>query len=755
MRILVLLAIMATRAATEAMLPGSDQLVSPPPVGALVLPPLPSPVLGKRARLTAAKASKAASKASMEAERVAHAEATRAAAPAMDALRDPLRAAQAVQRGGIRPYQRPIEAVARAEKTAAQAKARKLLRSIQNAARAKARRDKRDPTVTPAATLFQHYSAGVTPILEDAERLACMKVGDAGYAELVLQVEETIQRHMHVSEDDEFARSACFATADSSAAHTIHVCGTCGLRDPSAAYDTSGSLDDLPPEKQWMRCRPEPLAALDLQPVIPLLRRAPDGTHEVVPIRRRNLINLYEHNGRAYHILPEAVLHGPINTDGTPGECTVQLCAHCLKPPKPPSAEAAGPPAPPLDGGGAADSRLGDVGAEGVSGVPSVGPFASPSADASPSAVTSDDCYSSLYNSEAPPNSIAAGSDYGRLATLEELVIETRPSTLERLVLATSRVHFVVLKVVAFGDVTDRKRLSGHLVCFSHARVDTPEASDFGAEAIRSSLDGVRVLFIGPKGQRTSLEKSALLVDDVRLRALVIYNSLALGCALHGGAAPPAVEVVQTLLDENSVAEHIRATARHTLDDSVERAIAPSDINSVRARAATVAARAEARALDASEAPLDPSDMLPPNMAAAGVFKAPNQSMDTLLTSVSETLVPGADETGGGVLGVSGGSVGGAAGALLDGGDPSSLPATNLPAALPARPDLSLFVDPFDDGVLPPPPLPPPPPPPPPAWKQQRFGILNDYDAGPETLYSAFWTLFPLRRGLVLGKAVP
>ncbi|KAJ1634179.1 hypothetical protein T492DRAFT_865519 [Pavlovales sp. CCMP2436] len=134
-------------------------------------------------------------------------------------------------------------------------------------------------------------------------------------------------------------------------------------------------------------------------------------------------------------------------------------------------------------------------------------------------------------NATAPSNSIAAGADYGRLRTLEDLGLETRPSTLEKLVLATARVHFVVVKVVSLGVKTDRCRLSGHSVVFSHARINLPAQADFGVEAIRSALDGVRVLFIGPHGQRSRLEKSALLVDDLRLRPGVIFNSL--GASRH------------------------------------------------------------------------------------------------------------------------------------------------------------------------------------------------------------------------------
>ncbi|KAJ1619851.1 hypothetical protein T492DRAFT_1082468, partial [Pavlovales sp. CCMP2436] len=102
----------------------------------------------------------------------------------------------------------------------------------------------------------------------------------------------------------------------------------------------------------------------------------------------------------------------PPQDEGTPGACHVQLCAHCRKPPR---AEAPSAPTQPADR------------------------------------------YSELYNAHAPPNSIAASADYGQLRTLERLGIMTRPSTLEKLCLATARVHLVVVKIIFYGDQTTRR----------------------------------------------------------------------------------------------------------------------------------------------------------------------------------------------------------------------------------------------------------------------------------------------------------
>ena len=58
----------------------------------------------------------------------------------------------------------------------------------------------------------------------------------------------------------------------------------------------------------------------------------------------------------------------------------------------------------------------------------------------------------------------------------------------------------------------------------------------FGVAAIKAALDNVRVLFVGPDGVQGKLERTALRMcqddGDLRLRAEVLYNFLALGAAL-------------------------------------------------------------------------------------------------------------------------------------------------------------------------------------------------------------------------------
>ena len=127
------------------------------------------------------------------------------------------------------------------------------------------------------------------------------------------------------------------------------------------------------------------------------------------------------------------------------------------------------------------------------------------------------DDFDALYASNAPANSVAAGDDYGRMSALAALGILLTASTLEKLVLADARCHMMAVKVVSYEQETHRRRLHGHSCVFSQA----PDDKDvgWGEAAIQAALGHVRISFVGPKGHQTRLEKSALLIPDLRLLA--------------------------------------------------------------------------------------------------------------------------------------------------------------------------------------------------------------------------------------------
>ena len=105
----------------------------------------------------------------------------------------------------------------------------------------------------------------------------------------------------------------------------------------------------------------------------------------------------------------------------------------------------------------------------------------------------------------------------------------------------------------------------------------------FGDAAIQAAFDAVRITFVGPKGQRSNLERAALRIPDLRLRPEVLYNFLALRAALHGDEKPPPIESVRELLKQHDVRTKLIERAHSVESDELERAVAPSDVASVRA----------------------------------------------------------------------------------------------------------------------------------------------------------------------------
>ncbi|KAG8459449.1 hypothetical protein KFE25_012784, partial [Diacronema lutheri] len=145
-------------------------------------------------------------------------------------------------------------------------------------------------------------------------------------------------------------------------------------------------------------------------------------------------------------------------------------------------------------------------------------------------------------------------------------------------------------------------------------------------EAIKGALAHLRVLFVGPAGRRTALERAALHVPDLRLDARVVHNFLALRHALHGEKAPPPLAQFEALLALHGIEEHIEANARVSHDETLERMCEGSDVAVVRAHAASAA---QARAADpeevvaAARAEADEA----PEMRTLGALAAPAQSM--------------------------------------------------------------------------------------------------------------------------------
>ena len=192
----------------------------------------------------------------------------------------------------------------------------------------------------------------------------------------------------------------------------MKVCGACGSRGPRMEYDVK-ELTTVGPN-HWVRVPKDPLQRLKDKPPIQLLHvpakaagaqaNMEDDDNDEQPVeievRRHEFHNFWEHDGEAYHVVPEAVFVKEESTIHS-----ICVCDYCAKHW---DNHAAVPRSVDASGNGKID--------------------------------TFDDLYYEANKKGAPVSAIAAGADYGRQAWLQERGIEL-PGMLEKLVLAKARMH--------------------------------------------------------------------------------------------------------------------------------------------------------------------------------------------------------------------------------------------------------------------------------------------------------------------------
>ena len=532
---------------------------------------------------------------------------------------------------------------------------------------------------TPERTLFDLHASSGAMATANSRRLRTLG-GDADsddYLTAVADVRKDIQKLAHVTREDNARCVRAFQECAEKAAQ-MQVCGACGLRDFEETY-TRRSLSAVP-DDHWLVVNGTALARLENTPSFKLLRRGQTGEFEQVTAHRRDLHNLYcnDEDGRTYHLIREAV--GIEQVGNRPGERCIRLCSSCNQ-----GWGNLRDKAQPMD----EDDDLQDVvGADGDSEDMQV--------DAT------SDSFDDLYWSGAPPDSIAAGHDYGRLATLAERKVPVDISTLERLVLAKVRCHLVSVQVVAACD-QKRQRLEGHTICFPHKAVHLEHS--FGKAAIKAALDAIRPCFVGPDGEQGKLESAALKIDDLRLRPEVLFNFLTIRATLHGEACPPPIQEVERMITECDMRSRLRANASRVISDAIVQQTKPSDIAGVRACA-------QSRVNDGDSEEDD--DKEEPEMQHVGVIEFHEQEMSAVLNGLESVVQKRGPSEGSGGEGCSTAVVG-----------DNPLPPSGDPPPKASRLEL-----------------------------QRESRPLDDYMGDAEALYGAWWPQFILKRGVVPGKAV-
>ena len=125
--------------------------------------------------------------------------------------------------------------------------------------------------------------------------------------------------------------------------------------------------------------------------------------------------------------------------------------------------------------------------------------------------------------------------------------------------------------------------MQGHLISFLH---DGPQilTRHFTEAWQENFLSRIQLLFVGPEGQVTELERKALgtTVKSLQLRPHVLYNHLVLRRAIEGHEdhGLPNAEDIRELCE--SLRQRIAERARHVENDAVELASKPSDVANIR-----------------------------------------------------------------------------------------------------------------------------------------------------------------------------
>jgi hypothetical protein len=494
-----------------------------------------------------------------------------------------------------------------------------------------------------------HDASGST-LSANSRRLRTLRNNPDALAQCRSDVKKDIEKFVHVSVE---AKAKCVHRFAERADVVMHVCGACGIRDPFDPYTATAKLNDLAPE-HWLQVGKDAYRRLQQWPDMELLRPGANGGYEPVMIPRTDLHSLFEVGQHAYHVVPEAVLEGQ----------QVKLCKRC----------------------GRGWEKRGQAKRTAYS----------------PEVLIDD--FEDLYASNAPALSIAHGEDFGRLSALRSKGIRVDVSTLEQLLLAEARCHQIVYKVIAYGQITARKRLHGHSIVFPHHAQDI-EPNGFGKAALEAAFAAVRIVFVGPDGMRQKMEDIALKIEDLRLRPDVIFNFLTLNHLLHNGPAVPSMDEVVRLIEENSLAAYINKHARSVPDTSIDEIATPSDVAGVRFQAQTDDQRIDSEDPEAST--VAEGEALAPHMVPIGVFEAEPQRVDAVLLGIQRALT----EEGGNASNASTDAV---------------LPDVTIPAG-----NARTLVLQRDDH------------------------ILSDYGSAADVIYKTWWSLLPLRRGLVRGKSIP
>ena len=124
--------------------------------------------------------------------------------------------------------------------------------------------------------LFDTHGSGAAFLTVNSSRLRTLEEGSALHAECVEDTAKDMELLCPVDILDHERMVTAFVERKKEA-EKLHVCGTCGVRDPSMWYSKPIKLADIPAE-HWCRIDPRAYARLLAEPPIWWIKRGHDGT---------------------------------------------------------------------------------------------------------------------------------------------------------------------------------------------------------------------------------------------------------------------------------------------------------------------------------------------------------------------------------------------------------------------------------------------------------------------------------------------
>ena len=296
-------------------------------------------------------------------------------------------------------------------------------------------------------------------------------------------VHEDIRKYCKVTDEDK-QRMVEDWERDAGDCVAMEACAACGIRDPAVPVDNKVTLETLP-RAHWLRFTQDESHRLDEYPVLTLF----DANFSSHPVPLRNIVSYFEdEEHRRYHVHRE-LLHKESKSENQAPLCRTCWAKHlaCSK-----------------------SSLLQEK-----------------TRASAVEAPEEEEIQTSLLQARkyAPPLSIANGVDYGCLSRLGEWL--EPPGATECLALAEVRLYSLTAKVHAPGrnaaGLPARDVLRGHFIAFVH---DAPTVVRewWDATWARGVLRDLQLVFVGPEGDSTKLEKKALKLPDVQMRPHVLYN---------------------------------------------------------------------------------------------------------------------------------------------------------------------------------------------------------------------------------------